>query len=100
MLDNPTEVPFTIETAVRGGDARLQILEELREHPADLVVLGTHGRGGLDRLALGSVASAVARNAPCSVLLISPDASLGEGIAQAIETQTALAWHRDPVPVV
>ena len=99
VLERSADLPFDVETAIRGGDARTQILQELAEHPADLVVLGTHGRGGLDRLAIGSVASTIARHAPCSVLLISPDAALGEGIAQAIETQTALAWHDDPVPV-
>ncbi len=37
---------------------------------ADAVIVGTHGRRGLDRLFLGSVAEAVVRNAPCSVLTV------------------------------
>jgi nucleotide-binding universal stress UspA family protein len=41
-------------------------------HGADLVVVGTHGRGGLERFVLGSVAEAVARRAPCPVLLARP----------------------------
>jgi nucleotide-binding universal stress UspA family protein len=41
-------------------------------HGADLVVVGTHGRGGLAHLVLGSVAEAVARRAPCPVLLARP----------------------------
>lgn len=39
---------------------------------ADVVVVGTHGRRGLDRLLLGSVAEAVVRHAPCSVLTVKP----------------------------
>jgi nucleotide-binding universal stress UspA family protein len=41
---------------------------------ADLVVVGTHGRRGLARLALGSVAEAVVRLAPCPVLVVRPKA--------------------------
>ena len=42
------------------------------EWPADLVVVGTHGRGGAARALLGSVAEAVVRDAGCSVLVIPP----------------------------
>lgn len=55
---------------VRTGNVREEILEELRETQADLVVLGTHGLGGFDRMAIGSVAADVVREAPCSVLVI------------------------------
>lgn len=99
VLENRPELPFHVETAVLSGEARVEILRELREHPADLVILGTHGRGGLDRLALGSVASTVARKAPCSALMISPEAALAEGIADAVETQAYPAWHQEPVSV-
>ncbi|HSF42348.1 MAG TPA: universal stress protein, partial [Thermoanaerobaculia bacterium] len=58
---------------VRTGNVREEILEELRETPADLVVLGTHGLGGFDRMAIGSVAADVVREAPCSVLVIRPE---------------------------
>jgi len=52
------------------------IVEEARRWGADLIVTGTHGRRGLDRLLLGSVAEGVARASPVSVLLVrgaSPD---------------------------
>jgi nucleotide-binding universal stress UspA family protein len=68
-----------VETAVLSGEPRVEILRELEERPADLVVLGTHGRGGWDRLVLGSVASTVARKALCSVLVVPPEAALAEG---------------------
>lgn len=57
---------------VRTGGVREEILEELREGHGDLVVLGTHGLGGFDRMAIGSVAADVVREAPCSVLVIPP----------------------------
>lgn len=96
VLENRCEAPFVVEARVLPGEARFEILRELGEHPADLVILGTHGRGGLDRLVLGSVASTVARKAPCSVLMISPEAALAEGIAEAITARTEPAWHREP----
>jgi nucleotide-binding universal stress UspA family protein len=46
------------------------ILEATEKLPADLVVVGTHGRTGLSRLALGSIAEAVVRGARCSVLAV------------------------------
>lgn len=52
-----------------GSEARA-IVEEAKEIQADLLVLATHGRGGLARLVLGSVAEAVVRSAPCPVFLV------------------------------
>jgi nucleotide-binding universal stress UspA family protein len=46
------------------------ILSAAKRLPAELVVVGTHGRTGLARLALGSVANAVLEEAPCSVLVV------------------------------
>ena len=98
VLENRCDSTFDVETALLPGEARSEILRELDEHPVDLVVLGTHGRGGLDRLVLGSVAATVARKAPCSVLLISPDAAAAEDIAEAIVNLTTPAWHREAAP--
>ena len=48
-----------------------QIVETLEHDPSfDLVVLGTHGRSGLKRVLIGSVAERVARHAPCPVLVV------------------------------
>jgi len=96
VRENRPEAPLRVEPAVLPGEARFEILRELGEHPWDLVMLGTHGRGGLDRLVLGSVASTVARKAPCSVLMVSPEAALGEGIAEAVLAATTPAWHLEP----
>ncbi|GEJ55990.1 universal stress protein [Anaeromyxobacter diazotrophicus] len=45
------------------------LVQWAREHPCDLIVVATHGRSGLKRLVLGSVAEKVVRAAPCSVLV-------------------------------
>lgn len=51
------------------------IVQDAKAWKADLIVLGTHGRRGLRRAALGSDAEAVVRNSPAPVLLIRYDAS-------------------------
>src|SRR5262245_58717603 len=56
------------ETAVREGTPVAEILNLARRLPADLLVMGTHGQGGLERLVLGSVTESVLRRAPCPVL--------------------------------
>jgi nucleotide-binding universal stress UspA family protein len=61
---------FKVETAVEKGDIRLEIIDGAAEWKADLIVVGSHGRTGLPRLLLGSVAEFVARNAPCSVEIV------------------------------
>jgi len=52
------------------GDPASSIVRYTRDASMDLVVMGTHGRTGLDRLLLGSVAEKVLRDAPCSVLVV------------------------------
>jgi len=55
---------------VRTGSPRHEILAEAVEIAADLVILGTHGLGGFDRLVIGSVAADIVRHAPVSVLVV------------------------------
>ncbi|MGA7647033.1 MAG: universal stress protein, partial [Terriglobales bacterium] len=52
------------------GDPRGSILDEAKAWGADLIVLGSHGRHGWDRLLMGSVAESVAMHAHCSVEVI------------------------------
>jgi nucleotide-binding universal stress UspA family protein len=62
---------FTATSEVSAeGNARDAILEAAADWPADLVVVGSHGRSGLDRLFLGSVSEGVVRRAPCSVQVV------------------------------
>jgi nucleotide-binding universal stress UspA family protein len=52
------------------------ILESARRLPADLIVMGTHGRLGVQRLLLGSVAEKVLRSSPCPVMVVPPHDSV------------------------
>lgn len=52
------------------GDPRDAILQVANELHVDLIVMGTHGRRGVSRLVLGSVAEEVVRRAPCPVLTV------------------------------
>jgi len=61
---------FDVATAVEVGDAKAVIVDAAAEWPADLIVLGSHGRKGLERFLMGSVSEAVARHAPCSVEIV------------------------------
>jgi nucleotide-binding universal stress UspA family protein len=61
-------VAFDVD--VRQGFPASEIDAHAREMPADLIVLGTHGRSGVERLVLGSVAERVLRRAPCPVLTV------------------------------
>ena len=62
--------PVNIETVLRTGDARDVIIDLAREIGADLIVMGTHGRRGVRRALIGSIAESVVRTAPCPVLTI------------------------------
>ena len=55
---------------MRDGDAAEEILRDGRGGRGDLIVIGTHGRTGLGRLLMGSVAEAVLRRARCPVLTV------------------------------
>jgi nucleotide-binding universal stress UspA family protein len=61
---------FKAGTAVREGDHRAEIIDHAAEWGADLIVLGSHGRKGLNRMLMGSVAEFVARHAACSVEIV------------------------------
>jgi nucleotide-binding universal stress UspA family protein len=55
---------------VRTGSPAATIAQTAAEEGADLVMVGTHGRSGIDRLLVGSVAERVVRGAPCPVLVV------------------------------
>jgi nucleotide-binding universal stress UspA family protein len=58
--------------ALRVGAAAEQIVAAAGEEKAEMIVIGTHGRTGLDRLIIGSVAERVVRLAPCPVHTVRP----------------------------
>lgn len=66
----PDLAGIPVETQTLGGAAARGILDAAQEYRADLLVMSTHGRSGLPRLALGSVAEYVIRHAPLPVLVL------------------------------
>lgn len=58
------------EASVEVGDPRDTIVRTAKELGADLIVMGTHGRRGLSRVVMGSVAEDVIRHAACPVLTV------------------------------
>lgn len=59
-----------VAAAVEDGDPKSKILDVAEEWHADLIVLGSHGRKGLNRFLMGGVSDAVARHACCSVEIV------------------------------
>jgi nucleotide-binding universal stress UspA family protein len=116
LLRFTAHVPSAIPLDHVVGDATCvheEILRRAREIPADLIVLGSHGRSGLNRLLLGSVTERVMRKAPCPTLVVPPavpDRSpaapvqfrrilcpidFSEGSARALEYAMTLAEEAD-----
>jgi len=77
-----------VESQVLEGDPVDMILRAAEETHSDVIVMGTHGRTGLSRLLLGSVAEAVIRKAPCPVLSVKPSPTRQKTIEEN-ETKTA-----------
>ncbi len=67
-----TILDLPVETHVLGGEPGPAIVAIANDCHADLVVMGTHGRTGLNRMLMGSVAEYVLRNARCPVLTMKP----------------------------
>jgi nucleotide-binding universal stress UspA family protein/uncharacterized protein YbcI len=76
-----------VEYVVVEGDPVLEINRLAQKRGCDLIVMGTHGRTGLNRLLLGSVAEAVLRQSRCPVLLVPPPPELEE--ARAVKSTPA-----------
>jgi nucleotide-binding universal stress UspA family protein len=62
------DVPVAVASVA--GDPAEEILKYATRHPIDLIVMGTHGRTGLSRVLLGSVADRVIRGSACPVLVV------------------------------
>ena len=58
------------ESTVVSGTPFLEIIRTAKEKEVDLIVVGTHGRTGLDHVLFGSTAEKVVRQAPCPVLSV------------------------------
>jgi nucleotide-binding universal stress UspA family protein len=75
-----TELPHGMMASGRllSGDPASALLRELEQGQHDMVVMGTHGRGGLSHLLLGSVAEKLTRLARVPVLVVPDDAAKGK----------------------
>lgn len=90
QFDAASRSDLSVHTAVRSGHAPDAILAEANAWHADLIVVGSHGKGPLERVLLGSVSTAVTARAPCSVEVVRgrrqgpsrPDAA--DGVAQKV----------------
>ena len=83
------EAAVDVDTAVVDGSPSREIIRYAEDNDCDLVVMGTHGRGGIDRLLLGSVAEKVVRGASVPVLTVRLDGNVPEGeTVAAVEAGT------------
>jgi nucleotide-binding universal stress UspA family protein len=69
--------------AIRSGDPAHALIEEAEARGVDLVAMGTHGRTGLDRIVMGSVARKVLIHAHCSVLIVRAGTRVADSVAHA-----------------
>lgn len=66
----PSDPQISVTRHIRYGHPAEEILLQARQSNADMIVMGTHGRSGLGRLLMGSVAEEVIRKAACPVLTV------------------------------
>jgi len=65
-----TQAGLTVVTEIVEGNPHEEILNYVTEHGIDMIIMGTHGRTGLDRVVMGSVAERVVRRSPVPVLTV------------------------------
>jgi nucleotide-binding universal stress UspA family protein len=70
MLTDDERRSFRAVTGTRVGHPFVEIIRYAKTHAVDLIVIGTHGRGAIEHMLLGSVAEKVVRKAPCPVLTV------------------------------
>jgi nucleotide-binding universal stress UspA family protein len=86
-----TEAPLGVEYRVEEGDPAGEIVRAAQEVGCDLIVMGTHGRAGLDHLLTGSMAEQVIQTAPCPVMTVKlPRAQAGR-VAESVPRAAAQA---------
>ncbi len=75
----PSDPQVGCEHRLVSGDPAGAITRLAESEGVDMIVLGTHGRTGISRLVMGSVAEAVVRHSPCPVLTFrQPDTSVAK----------------------
>jgi nucleotide-binding universal stress UspA family protein len=66
------KIDTPVKTITKSGAPFVEIIEYVKTESIDLVVMGTHGRSGIEHILIGSVAEKVVRKSPCPVLTIRP----------------------------
>lgn len=72
LVERGRQLGIDVSFLVWTGDPGDQIVEAAEAERVDMVVVGSHGRGAVGRLFLGSVSEHIVRNAPCPVLVVRP----------------------------
>ena len=89
-VDETLHPELNIDRQYEFGHPVTQITRLAEENDADLIVMGTHGRGMAAHMLLGSVAERLVRSAPCPVLTVHPGqqaaSAAGQSIAEAVES--------------
>jgi nucleotide-binding universal stress UspA family protein len=80
ILSPADQAALNPEVSVRTGLPAAEIVRFAREDETDLIVLGTHGRGFVGHMVMGSVAEKVVRTAPCPVLTVRRDGAVAQGV--------------------
>jgi len=92
LIESAGHGPRTITAVLPPSVPSVAIIDYARYHDIDLIVMGTHGRGTLAHLVMGSVAERVAREAPCPVLTMKSERAV-------VRAEIPLAT-RAPVPAL
>jgi nucleotide-binding universal stress UspA family protein len=87
----PADPGVEVEYRLTQGEPAREILAEARDCGCDLIVMGTHGRTGLGRLLMGSVAEQVVRKAPCPVLTVKAPLPAAASRPAAMDNASAAA---------
>jgi nucleotide-binding universal stress UspA family protein len=70
LINEEQMAGIVADYAIYEGSAEECILDYAKRQEADIIIMGSHGRRGLKRMILGSVAEHVIRRAPCPVLIV------------------------------
>ncbi len=107
LIDSDKSGPETIPAVITANSPAFAIIEYAKDHHIDIIVMGTHGRGALAHLVMGSVAERVVRLAPCPVLtvrhpeheFVRPDTLVAAAREQGTLTDLAASSSIQAVPV-
>ena len=95
------EIPATlaVDVLVRNGQPALEIVDVANENGTDLIIMSTHGYGGLKHLWFGSIAEQVVRQATCPVLVVreSEHEFLGAELCAEAESDQVEPWTAEAI---